>query len=120
MVELALAAAGAVLVGVVAGYAGYRKGHHDGKKQAERDASRAAHDDATDREPPVDVGDHVSLGVKEFKQHHSGSRVAVCKKAGFVVFVEDVPDGVDVGDVVDAEIVSFGPDRNSAEATYSG
>lgn len=124
MVDPTLAAVAGLAVAGVAAYGGYQKGRADGmeagRAAAEQEASRQAHDDATDRAPPVSVGDHVSLGVKEFKAHHSGDRVAVCKKKGFVVFVNDVPESVDVGDVVDAEIVSFGPDNNSAEATYTG
>jgi predicted RNA-binding protein with TRAM domain len=123
MVDPILVAAG-LAVAAVAAYGGYQKGRADGmeagRAAAEEAASQRAHEDATERAPPVDVGDHVSLGVKEFKQHHSGDRVAVCKKKGFVVFVENVPDGVEVGDVIDAEVVSFGPDNNSAEATYTG
>lgn len=123
MVDPILIGAG-VTVASVATYVGYRKGRTDGiragRVAAEREASKRAHDAATDREPPVDVGDRVSLGVKEFKEHHSGNRVAVCKTEGFVVFVENVPDRVDVGDVIDGEIVSFGRDKNSAEATYVG
>jgi len=112
-------AAGVALAALVV-YVAYRKGKADGIQQAQRAASREAHEDATDREPPVDVGDRVTLGIKEFNAHHSGERVAVCKQEGFVVFVDGVPDGADVGDVIDAEVVSFGPDRNSAEAEYVG
>ncbi|WP_435114968.1 hypothetical protein [Halolamina sp. C58] len=112
--------AGGVAVAVIAVYAAYRKGRADGIERAQRDQSRQAHDAATEREPPVDVGDRVSLGIKEFNSHHSGERVAVCKKEGFVIFVDDVPDGAAVGDVIDAEIVDFGRDRNSAEAQYVG
>ena len=116
-------AAVAALALVVA-YVSYRKGRADGidigRERAQRESSREAHDQAVDREPPVSIGDGVSLGIKEFKTHHSGDRVAVCKTEGFVVFVEGVPGHVDAGDVIDATVVSFGPDRNSAEATYDG
>ncbi|GAB7012501.1 hypothetical protein JCM18549_07720 [Halolamina salina] len=112
--------AGGVAVAVIALYAAYQKGRADGIERAQREQSRQAHEAATEREPPVDVGDRVSLAVKEFESHHSGERVAVCKKAGFVIFVDGVPDSADVGDVIDAEIVDFGRDRNSAEAQYVG
>lgn len=112
-------AAGVALAALVV-FVAYRKGKADGIQQAQRTASREAHDDATEREPPVDVGDRVTLGIKEFNVHHSGERVAVCKQEGFVVFVDGVPDSADVGDVIDAEVVSFGPDRTSAEAEYVG
>ena len=113
-----LGGAGVVVVLVV--YLSYRIGKARGIKQGQRAASHEAHEQATEREPPVDIGDGVSLAVKEFREHHSGDRAAVCKKEGFVVFVDDVPDSVDVGDVIDAEIVDFGRDRNSAEAQYVG
>lgn len=109
--------AGVALAALVV-YVAYRKGRADGIEQAQRAASQEAHQDATDREPPIDVGDRVTLGIKEFNAHHSGERIAVCKQEGFVVFVDGVPDGADVGDVIDAEVVSFGRDRNSAEAEY--
>ena len=112
--------AAAVALAVVAVYVAYRKGLADGIEHAQREQSQQAHEDATEREPPVDIGDHVSLGIKEFKAHHSGDRVAVCKKEGFVIFVDDVPESAEVGDVVDAEIVSFGEDRTSAQAEYVG
>lgn len=112
--------AGAAVAVVAAIYVSYRIGIAKGVKRGQRAESREAHNQATEREPPVDIGDSVSLAVKEFRSHHSGERAAVCKKQGFVIFVDGVPDGVDVGDVIDAEIVAFGPDRNSAEAQYVG
>ncbi len=119
-----LVAVAGALSTVVAAYGGYRigkwRGVAAGRTAAEREASREAHEDATDRAPPVDVGDNVSLGVKEFKTYHSGEQVAVCKKEGFVVFVESVPEHLSAGDVIEAEVTSFGRDRNSAEATYTG
>lgn len=120
MVEPTLVAGGLTVTAVAAAYAGYRKGKADGIETAQRQESRDAHEDATEREPPVDIGDSVSLGVTEFKAHHTGSQVAVCKKQGFVIFVEGVPDGVEVGDVIEAEVTSFGRERNSADATYTG
>lgn len=120
MVELAVAVAAGIAAAALTGYVSYRKGVSDGRDAAEREASKEAHDEATERAPPVDIGDRVSLGVKEFKQHHSGDQVAVCKKEGFVIFVDGVPESADVGDVVDVEVVSFGPDRNSAEGSYVG
>lgn len=118
-VSLQVLAAAAVVVALVV-YGSYRKGKADGIQQTQRAASHEAHEQATEREPPVDIGDSVSLAVKEFRAHHSGERAAVCKKEGFVIFVDGVPDGVDVGDVIDAEIVDFGRNRNSAEAQYVG
>jgi predicted RNA-binding protein with TRAM domain len=114
-----IAAAG-VAVAAVAVYAAYQKGKADGAAKAQREQSQQAHEEATDREPPVEVGDSVSLGIKEFKSHHSGDQVAVCKKEGFVIFVDDAPESAEVGDVIDAEVVSFGEDRTSAQAEYVG
>ena len=111
------AAAGAA-VAVVAVYVAYRKGRADGIEHAQREQSQRAHEDATEREPPVEIGEGVSLAIKEFKAHHSGDDVAVCKKEGFVIFVDDVPESAEVGDVIDAEVVSFGEDRTSAQAEY--
>ncbi|QKY19830.1 hypothetical protein B4589_005330 [Halolamina sp. CBA1230] len=110
--------AGGVAVAAIAVYAAYQKGKADGVAKAQREQSQQAHEEATEREPPVDVGDRVSVGIKEFKTHHSGEEVAVCKKQGFVIFVNDVPDSADVGDVIDAEVVSFGEERTSAQAEY--
>jgi predicted RNA-binding protein with TRAM domain len=118
MVELLVAVAGGLGGAVVTGVFGYLLGKRKGRIGAERAASRRAHEDATNREPPVAIGDRVNLGVKEFKEHHSGNRVAVCKKEGFVIFVDDVPKGVKVGTVIDAEVTSFGRGKNSAEASY--
>lgn len=81
-------------------------------------ASRKAHEAAQQREPPVDIGDVCEFGITEFTDHHSGSRVAVGKVEGFVVFAEDVPSSVSEGDVIRAQITSFNRGRTSADATY--
>lgn len=81
-------------------------------------ASRAAHEAAQDREPPVEIGATYEFGVTEFTAHHSGEEVAVGKVEGFVVFTEDVPDQVAEGDVVRAKIMSFNRGRTSADATF--
>ena len=86
------------------------------KSQIEREQSQDAHNDAVEREPPVDIGDTVTVGVKEFRSHHSGDRQAVCKKEGFVIFVEDYPRGTEIGDRLDVTITSFGSNHTSAEA----
>lgn len=56
----------------------------------------------------------------EFTDHHSGARVAVGKVEGFVLFTEEVPDGVEVGDVIRAEVLSFNRGRTSADARMVG
>ena len=83
-------------------------------------ASRKAHEAAQEREPPVDIGDVCDFGVTEFTDHHTGSRVAVGKVEGFVVFTEDVPSSISKGDVIRAKITSFNRGRTSADATYVG
>ena len=90
------------------------------KTRIEREKSKSAHDEAVEREPPVEIGDSVTAGVKEFRSHHSGSDQAVCKVEGFVVFVDDCPPGTEVGDRIDLQITSFGANRTSAEAVYQG
>ena len=82
--------------------------------------SKRAHEAARKREPPVTIGESYEFGVTEFTDHHSGSRVAVGKVEGFVLFVENVPDGVGVGDVVRAKVLSFNRGRTSADATFVG
>ena len=82
--------------------------------------SRRAHEAAQEREPPVELGETYEFGVTEFADHHSGDRVAVGKVEGFVVFTEDVPDSVEVGDVIEAKVLSFNRNRTSADATMVG
>lgn len=90
------------------------------KAELEREESWDAHTDAVKREPPVDIGDSVTVGIKEFRSHHSGSNQAVCKKQGFVIFVEDCPPDSEVGDRIAVKVTSFGTDNTSAEAVYQG
>jgi predicted RNA-binding protein with TRAM domain len=99
-------AAGSFLVGAVTFYKiGKCRGRSISKDkleaQIERKQSQDAHNDAVEREPPVDIGDDVTVGVKEVRSHHSGDRQAVCKKQGFVIFVENFPQGTEVGDSLD-------------------
>lgn len=70
------------------------------------------------RDPPVEIGDKVELGVEELKKHHSGNYTAVCRKEGFFIFVNKVPQSIDNGDKISAKITSFGEKRRSAQATY--
>jgi len=83
-------------------------------------ASRAAHEAAQDREPPVELGETCEFAITEFTDHHSGERVAVGKVEGFVLFAGDVPEGATVGDVVRARVDSFNRGRTSADATVLG
>ncbi|MXR51198.1 hypothetical protein GRX03_06220 [Halovenus sp. WSH3] len=114
---------GSFLSGAVLFYTiGKRRGHavekSELKSEIEREQSREAHAAAVDREPPVEIGDSVTVGITEFRSHHSGGKQAVCKKEGFVIFVEDCPPDSAVGDRIDATITSFGTNRTSAEAVY--
>ena len=82
--------------------------------------SAERHREAQGREPPVDVGDVREVAVHEFTEHHTGERQAVCKIEGFVVFVEDVPADLAVGDVIEITILSFNRGHTSATARYVG
>ncbi|MFP9191880.1 hypothetical protein [Natronosalvus vescus] len=83
------------------------------------DISRSwqAHQDAREREPPVDIGEEVRLGVLELETHHSGDRRAVGKVEGFVVFVQDVPKHVSEGDILRAKVMYFNRRKTSASAS---
>lgn len=89
-----------------------------GGRTADERGSRERHRVAREREPPVDVGDVVTLGVREFSSHHSGEVHAVGKVEGFVIFVENLPDDLAVGDVIRAKVLSFNRGHTSASATY--
>jgi predicted RNA-binding protein with TRAM domain len=80
--------------------------------------SKRAHEQAQERDPPVDIGETYEFGVTEFTDHHSGDRVAVGKVEGFVLFTEDVPDSLSEGDVIRAKVLSFNEGRTSADATF--
>jgi predicted RNA-binding protein with TRAM domain len=115
MLELSLAVGGGVLVVGVAAVALRRASDASGSSE-----SRRAHEAAQEREPPVELGETYEFGVVEFTDHHSGARVAVGKVEGFVLFTEEVPDGVEVGDVIRAEVLSFNRGRTSADARMVG
>ena len=88
------------------------------RRSSDRRQSRRAHEAAPEREPPVELGERYEVGVREFTDHHSGTRVAVGKVEGFVLFVEDVPDSVETGDVIGVKVLSFNTGRTSADATF--
>lgn len=87
-------------------------------QNAEARKSARAHADAQERDPPVEIGETYAFGVHEFTTHHSGESIAVGKVEGFVLFVEDVPQRVQVGDVVEATVLSWNDGRTSADATF--
>jgi predicted RNA-binding protein with TRAM domain len=115
MLELYLAAGGGVLVVGVVAVVLRRRTSDAGESESQR-----AHEAAQEREPPVELGETYEFGVTEFTDHHSGARVAVGKVEGFVLFTEDVPESVEVGDVIRAEVLSFNRGRTSADATMVG
>ncbi|OTF05339.1 TRAM domain-containing protein [Halorubrum sp. SD612] len=82
--------------------------------------SKRAHEAAQEREPPVEIGETYEFGVTELTDHHSGDEVAVGKVEGFVLFAEDVPGGLEPGDVIRAKVLSFNEGRTSADATFVG
>ncbi|NIB99442.1 hypothetical protein [Halobacterium sp. R2-5] len=90
------------------------------RRSSEKAASKRAHDEAQQRDAPVDMGETYEFGVTEFTEHHSGERVAVGKVEGFVLFTEDVPESVSKGDVVRATVTSFNRNGTSADAIYEG
>lgn len=85
---------------------------------AEARESERAHEAAQERDPPVEIGETYELGVTELTDHHTGEEVAVGKVEGFVVFTEDIPSGLDTGDVIRAKVLSFNEGRTSADATF--
>ena len=88
------------------------------RRRSDRRSSERAHEAAQEREPPVEIGETCTVGVTEFTDHHSGDRVAVGKVEGFVLFVEDVPSGVAVGDPIRVTVTSFNRGRTSADAAF--
>lgn len=80
--------------------------------------SKAAHNEAQKRSPPVELGETVEFGVTDLTDHHSGERVAVGKVEGFVIFTEDIPNSIGKGDVIRAKVLSFNEGRTSADATF--
>ncbi|QIO23606.1 TRAM domain-containing protein [Haloarcula sp. JP-L23] len=110
--ELIWFAAGGVLVLALGLVALRRNGSSDVAQ------SRRAHEDAQERDPPVDIGETYEFGITEFTDHHSGDRVAVGKVEGFVLFTEDVPSSLSEGDVVRAQVLSFNRGHTSADARF--
>ena len=92
----------------------FRGGSSDRRESWER------HKEAQTRAPPVDLGETRRGVVEDFSEHHTGERHAVCKVEGFVVFVEDIPRGLEEGDVIRLEVRSFNRGHTSATATYVG
>jgi len=83
-------------------------------------ASWEAHEQATNRRPPVELGEVRDLGVEEIITHHSGTQTARGKIEGFQVFVKDVPPSVRSLDIIQVKITSYGRGRTSAEGRFMG
>jgi predicted RNA-binding protein with TRAM domain len=91
-----------------------------GSRTSDAAVSKRAHEEAQDREPPVEIGETYEFAITEFTDHHSGDEVAVGKVEGFVLFAGDVPNGASEGTVVRARVDSFNRGRTSADATVVG
>lgn len=118
MLEAASVVGGVIVL--VAGGVWVLRRVRGGTRSAAQRESHKRHRDAQQREPPVDLGDVREVAVHEFTDHHSGERQAVCKIEGFVVFVEDIPAGLEVGDVLEIKVLSFNRGQTSATATFLG
>ncbi len=84
------------------------------------EASWERHEEATKRTPPVKIGEEHAAGIIDFSQHHSGDEHPVCKVEGFVVFVENSPDDLEIGDVIRFTVASFNRGHTSATGAYRG
>lgn len=82
----------------------------------EQKESVQAHEEAVNRDKPVEIGQQVKAGVEEIKSHYSDRQDAVIRIEGFVIFVKDVSQETKVGDVLEATVTSFNKDGNSANA----
>ena len=91
-----------------------------GREPTEVTESRRRHEEAQRREPPVELGESYVAGIEDFSEHHSGAEHAVCRVEGFVVFVEDLPGSVEVGDVIRFKILSYNRGHTSASAMFLG
>lgn len=111
--ETVWVALGGGVVTVLALFAALRRGG-----SADAQASKEAHEQAQEREAPVELGETYEFGVTEFTDHHSGDRVAVGKVEGFALFTEEVPGHLSEGDVVRAKVLSCNRGRTSADATF--
>lgn len=80
--------------------------------------SRQAHESARGRSPPVNIGDVEKMGVIDFTTHHQKGLQAVCEVENFKIFVQDIPQNLEVGDILSAKIVSYGNKKTSANAIF--
>lgn len=80
--------------------------------------SQKAHEEATKRTPPVDIGDVVKMGVIDLTTHHQKGKEAVCEVEGFKIFVQIIPSDLDLGDIILSKIVSYNRGRTSGKAIF--
>lgn len=90
------------------------------KREVDQEQSWEAHKEAMKRNPPVSLGDEVELGVEDIETHHTGKSTAVCRKGGFYIFINEIPREIEEGEIIRGKITSFGKDKTTAQATYSG
>lgn len=86
--------------------------------EARTEEWKRAHEEASQRPIPVEIGDVLEFGIEEFKSHPKRGRNAVCRTEGFVVFVYDVPPSLDKYDTIRAKITSINNKRSSASAGF--
>ncbi|WP_336134240.1 hypothetical protein [Natronomonas amylolytica] len=84
----------------------------------EIEESQQAHKDAAKRAPPVDIGDVRKMGVFDITPHHQRGRDAVCEVEGFKIFVQDIPEDIDTGDIILAKVLSYNKGESSAKAMF--
>ena len=118
--QLASVAAGSFLLGAVLFYKiGTWRGRPVSKAELEREQSRDTHDDAVERNPLVDVGDTVTVGVKGVPLASLRGRTGRLQEGGLRHLRRRLPDGNDRGDRLTVTITSFGSNHTSAEAVVT-
>ena len=126
--------------GAAVAYAGYKylkKGSEPSKGDQERDkniqsseeistefekedadSSLEAHNDALDREPPVEVGERYQVMLEEEISTSKNPRKFKSRYEGFLIFVSVHTDDIGVDNVVTIKITSISNEENAAQAKY--
>lgn len=89
---------------------------NDERITQERSESYQAHQEAKKRDPPVELGEIVEGGVTDITYRHNNETEAVIRVESFVIFVNDVSDNVEKGDILRAKVTSFGTNMRCAHA----
>lgn len=87
---------------------------------ADVDESYIAHEQAGQRDAPVELGEVYEIFIDDETRHHSGRRDLTGKFEGFRIFVKDPPEHVGVDDIVTVKITSFNRGGTSADAKVVG